>query len=94
MYLSEEPIALASQNAEHDPLEAAVHETVQHGVLRRVGVSEQHGEWIEGDEVSRHGGVKVEAEVDDVVGKPAGGEENREDDHHQRQATSRQHLQW
>ena len=69
-----------------------MHEAVDDRVLGGVGVAQQHGERVERDQLAGHGGVEVEAEVDDVVGQPAGGEEQGQDDHHQRQSSSGRHL--
>jgi hypothetical protein len=55
-------------------------------------VAQQHGERVQGHQGVALGGVKVQAEVDDVVGQPAGGEEHGQDDHHEGKATPRQHL--
>lgn len=84
--------ALALEHPDEGALEGAVHQAVQHGVLRRVGVAQQHGERVQRDQGVAPGGVKVQAEVDDVVGQPARGEQHGQDDHHQCQAASRQHL--
>ena len=66
-HLPEQLATLAAHHAQHDVLEGAVHAAVQHGVLGRVAVAQQHGEGVQGDQAPRHGRVEVQVRVDEDV---------------------------